>query len=119
MHKIVKNNKSFIYLRFINILLITLIGYFTFHSIYGSRGLISLMKLTQQITKANEELYDIQAQKLDIEKHVNILRSESLDQDILEEIAKVNFGMIKDTEIIKKIPIQIQPNKNNSEDSSQ
>lgn len=80
--------------------LTSLILYFIYHSLSGERGIISLVKLRNTYSTLQEKLEKIRGERLNIEHKVNLLRSKSLDLDLLEERAKKILSYSKDNEII-------------------
>lgn len=86
-----------------NIIFLLLALYFIFHSIYGDRGLISYLRLNKKLSQANLELNDLQAKRARLEHKAALLRSDSLDLDILEEQAKKILGLASSKERIFKV----------------
>ncbi len=66
--------------------------YFGYHAVQGDRGLIAWWNLRFEIERANETLAEVSAEKKAIEHRVALLRSESLDPDMLEERARIMLG---------------------------
>jgi cell division protein FtsB len=66
--------------------------------------------LTQQIDKLQSDLDTVRAERLHIEHRVNLLRSESLDLDILDEQARAILGFAGDGEEVyfkgKKVEVE-------------
>lgn len=77
----------------INGILISVLLYFVFHAIYGNRGILAYFNLQQKIEKAESELEDIRAERLEMEHKVRALKSESLDPDLLDEHARKSLGV--------------------------
>lgn len=74
-------------------ILISVLLYFVFHAIYGNRGILAYFNLQQKIDKAEEELENIRAERLEMEHKVKSLKSESLDPDMLDEHARKSLGV--------------------------
>lgn len=81
-------------------LIISLIFYFVFHSIYGNRGIISFFRNTHLKSKYEKELVELKKEREDVEKRVKLLRPDSLDLDMLEEKAREVLGYSDPDEII-------------------
>lgn len=77
----------------INGILASVLLYFIFHAIYGERGILAYFNLNQKIEKAEEELENIKAERLEIEHKVKSLKPESLDPDMLDEQVRKNLGV--------------------------
>jgi len=79
---------------------ILIFGYVIFHIIYGDRGVISLLQNSKkyQTTLSEVELVKMERQKL--QSKVGLLKTDSIDLDMLEEQAKKNLSLTKENEII-------------------
>lgn len=76
-----------------NLLIVLLLMYFIFHSIYGNRGIIAYFKLNQKLEKSFGELEDLRAERVELEHRVQLLRPSSLDKDMIEEQARGVLGV--------------------------
>jgi cell division protein FtsB len=65
-----------------------LIGYFGVNAYTGNRGLKAKQDLEQQIALASGELEQLKAERGQWERRVALLRSSSLDPDMLDERAR-------------------------------
>jgi cell division protein FtsB len=77
-----------------------LLIYFVFHSIYGEKGLISYIRLNGKLQKSITNFEDLRMERLDIEHKVKLLRSESLDPDMLDEYVRRNLGVAPSRETV-------------------
>ncbi|WP_341791098.1 septum formation initiator family protein [Rickettsia endosymbiont of Gonocerus acuteangulatus] len=77
----------------LNIFLALLLGYFVFHCIYGNKGVIAYLKVNRQLEKAYDELKLLRAERVELEHNVKLLRTESLDKDMLDEQARKVLGI--------------------------
>ncbi len=68
--------------------------------ISGGRGMLAYLKLSSEISSVQSELELVRMERLDIEHSANLLKSESLDLDLLEEQAKRILGYAKPQEIV-------------------
>lgn len=82
----------------LNIFLALLLGYFVFHCIYGNKGIIAYLKVNGQLEKAHDELRSLQAERVELEHNVKLLRTESLNKDMLDEQARKVLGVAAPTE---------------------
>ena len=87
----------------LNIVVLLLICYFVFHSIYGSRGVISYFKLQAQLNNQHQKLAALRAERLEIENSTKLLRDDSIDQDMLDEKIRTVLGLSQSNEKIVKI----------------
>jgi cell division protein FtsB len=65
-----------------------LIGYFWVNAFTGDRGLNARQTIDQQIAELSAELAAVQAERVVWERRVSLLKSESLDPDLLDERAR-------------------------------
>jgi cell division protein FtsB len=64
------------------------IGYFGVNAYTGNHGLRAKQDLDQQIAELTVELNSVRAERLDWERRVSLLQSDSLDPDMLDERAR-------------------------------
>ena len=74
--------------------------YLSFHMIQGDRGLIAYWEIRTHIEDARRIYNDELSLKLKLQNKVNLMRSSSLDRDILEEQARYLLGYSKEDEVI-------------------
>ena len=65
-----------------------LIGYFWVNAFTGDHGLNARQNIDQQIAKLSGELAAVKAERAVWERRVALLKSESLDPDLLDERAR-------------------------------
>ena len=80
--------------------LVVLLIYFLFHAINGERGVLSFFRLSNKFEKLHAELEAVRADRIQLEHKVNLLRSNSLDLDLLEEQSKKLLGFARKNEIV-------------------
>ena len=66
----------------------------------GGRGILAFFKLNGQIEAMHIELDSVRAERLNLEHKTNLLKSDSLDLDLLEEQVKKNLGYAKSQEAL-------------------
>ncbi len=76
-----------------NFVIFSLLIYFVFHSIYGNRGMLAYFKINQRLEKSYKELEILRANRIESEHKVKLLRSNSLDKDLLDEQARNILGV--------------------------
>jgi cell division protein FtsB len=74
--------------------------YFGYHAVQGDRGLIAWWNLRFEIERANVAAAEVSAEKKALEHRVSLLRSESLDPDMLEERARIMLGAVSPSDRI-------------------
>jgi cell division protein FtsB len=81
-------------------LVIMLFGYIIFHIIYGDRGIISFMQYNKKYKQTLSELESIKLERQKLQSKVGLMKTDSIDLDMLEEQAKRNLSLTKDNEVI-------------------
>jgi len=76
------------------------LGYFVVHTIEGDRGILAMMSIRQQIQRAEEIYGATRAERQRLESHVELLRSNGLDPDMLDEQARRVLGLVGEKEIV-------------------
>ena len=73
-------------------------AYFAYHTVHGDRGITSMMVMQDKVAEAQILADDLKAQRADWEHRVELLSSQALDLDMLEERARVmlNVGFERD-----------------------
>jgi len=79
---------------------IALVGFFVWHTLQGSRGLIALGAIREQIAIAEAELARLEAERVRLEVRVSGLRAERLDPDALDERARLMLNLAGRDDIV-------------------
>lgn len=79
---------------------ILLLVYFTYHIIRGNHGWLSWKELEQDLKQSKQELAALEKTKAKIKNKVQLLRSDSLDEDMLDERARAMLGVAKGHEVV-------------------
>ena len=74
--------------------------YFSYHTLQGDRSLPHLMSLYKSIDTKNVALDVVKAEREALERHVVMLRPQSLNGDFLEERARLVLGISAADEMI-------------------
>lgn len=77
-----------------------LIGYFGVNAYTGNHGLRAQKDLDQQIAQSSVELATLKAERVNWERRVSLLRSNSLDPDILDERARALLDYVDPRELV-------------------
>ena len=72
--------------------------YLGYHFVQGEHGVLAWLLTAQQINLSSGELNRLSNERQELEHRVRLLRSESLDPDLLEERARavLNYGLKED-----------------------
>ncbi|SER32148.1 Cell division protein FtsB [Faunimonas pinastri] len=76
------------------------LGYFAYNAVEGQYGLHALDKLQVRVTDLQGELDTVSKQRADIERHVELLRSDSVDKDLLDERGRATLGFVNAKDLI-------------------
>jgi cell division protein FtsB len=77
-----------------------LIGYFGMHAYTGSRGLKAKQDLAVQLHDLSQELARLKGERTAWERRVALLRSDSLDPDMLDERARAMLDYVHPRDLI-------------------
>ena len=76
------------------------IGYFGIHAQSGNYGLRAKEDLAVQKTVLSEELVRLKGERIDWERRIVLLRSESLDPDMLDERARAMLDYVHARDLV-------------------
>lgn len=70
------------------------VAYFAYHAIEGERGILAYLKLDSELESAQQIAAQVGQDRAVLEHRVDLLSSDSLDPDMLEEQARslLNYG---------------------------
>lgn len=75
-------------------------GYFVWHAVNGERGLKTSEYYERKMATMRSELADLQADRRRLEHKVNLLRGDTIDQDLLQEEAEAQLGRIGKNDVV-------------------
>ena len=74
--------------------------YFGYHAVNGSRGLVASKQKADELALAKRELAVLQEERTRLERRVMRLRPESLDPDLIDELARETLSMVEPDDVI-------------------
>ncbi len=77
-----------------------LLVYFGYHAIQGDRGLLSWIKLSDQLAEAHIALEVTAVERAGLERKVALLRPDGLDPDMLDERARYMLSLARADEVV-------------------
>src|SRR5689334_12786182 len=80
------------------------IAYFGFHAFSGDHGIMARRQYDGEKQKLSAELAQLHADHAALERRVALLKSRSIDPDILDEKARGMLGMTQPDEVIVFLP---------------
>jgi cell division protein FtsB len=81
---------------------LVLLGYFAWHAYYGSRSHTYVSTLTTGTSVLKDKITALETRKQDLLQQVTLLRPETVDPDMLEEMARQSLGWVSANELIIK-----------------
>jgi cell division protein FtsB len=81
---------------------LVLLGYFAWHAYYGSRSHTYVSTLTTRTSVLKDKIAALETRKQDLLQQVTLLRPETVDPDMLEEMARQSLGWVSANELIIK-----------------
>ena len=82
------------------------LAYFAYHTVQGDHGLLSLMRLSNEVERARVALNHLQSDREVLERRVGLLDRRSLDLDMLEERLRLDLHKLRENEVIIFLPTQ-------------
>ncbi|MDR0968149.1 MAG: septum formation initiator family protein [Holosporaceae bacterium] len=87
-----------------NAIWLAIAAYFIFHLFTGARGAVSLAKLSKKVVVLEKELRDLKEENEFLENKINLMRSDNLDLDLLEEQAMSVVGFANTNDVVVLLP---------------
>jgi cell division protein FtsB len=79
---------------------LALLGYFGWHGFYGPRGFAHQRALEATAANLHARLDALRQDRARLEKRVTLMRPDSIDPDMLEELARANLGYGKPGDLV-------------------
>jgi cell division protein FtsB len=86
----------------------TVSSFFVWHALHGDRGLEAKEQYRRTITKLDAELVDLRAEHKGWRHRVVMMRSASLDRDLLDEEARTVLDRVNKNDLVIFLP-QLKP----------
>lgn len=83
---------------------LSLLGYFGWHGYYGPRSFDHRDALQAKATALEAKLTTIRDERQALERKVSLMRPQSIDPDMLDELARSTLDFGKPTDLIVKLP---------------
>jgi cell division protein FtsB len=74
--------------------------YFGYHAMIGSRGLLAWRQLNWDIEATQQDLAAVRAERQALEEKVRRLRPDSLDPDLIDELARRQLSLSGPSDVI-------------------
>jgi cell division protein FtsB len=80
-----------------------LLGYFGWHGLHGPRSFANEAAIEAEVARLEDELAEVSAEGAARDARVALLRPQSIDPDLLDEIARRSLGYVRESEIVLEI----------------
>ena len=80
--------------------LLCLIGYLVWHSTHGQRSFEQADHIAARIETLTLERDKVRAQRIALDQRVALLRPDSIDPDMVEELARVTLGFVRPNDLV-------------------
>lgn len=77
-----------------------MIAYFVWHAFHGNYGIYAKQALEVRVGELEAELAELRGERQAMERRVALLKSQSIDPDILEERARENLSLSHPNDIV-------------------
>lgn len=79
------------------------IGYFFANAFTGNNGLRAQQDLDQQFAELSDELAKLKAERIEWQQRVKLLKSDSIDPDMLDERARAVLDYLEPREVTMRL----------------
>jgi len=79
-------------------------GYFAYHAVQGDRGIKAWLQLTQELKRTQGLHGVLEGERAGLENRVQMLRSEHMDPDLLDERARLLLGLGEPGDLVVILP---------------
>ncbi|MGI9498477.1 MAG: FtsB family cell division protein [Geminicoccaceae bacterium] len=74
--------------------------YFGYHAVNGNRGLLASQQMEEELRSSKMQLAALKRERTGLERKVKRLRPESLDPDLIDELARDILSMVEPDDVI-------------------
>ena len=79
---------------------LALLGYFAWHAFYGPRGFDHQKAIEASAKQLQAQLDTLQNERKNLEMRVSLMRPDSIDPDMLDELARANLDFGKPGDLV-------------------
>jgi cell division protein FtsB len=77
-----------------------LVAYFSYHAVSGSRGLLAWRAVSAELGDSRRALEAVRAERAGLERKVERLRPQSLDPDLIDELARRQLSFVEPPDVL-------------------
>jgi len=74
--------------------------YFGYHAVNGNRGLLASQTMEAELETSEKQLAALERERARLEQNVKRLRPDSLDPDLIDELARDMLSMVEPDDVI-------------------
>ena len=89
---------------FWSLLGVLVVSYFLYHTVQGERGWFAMVRMKNEVQTAERTLGQLVGEREELERRTQLLRSDSMDPDLLEEKSRELLNYSKPDEIVVLTP---------------
>lgn len=78
---------------------VAIIGYFSWHAVYGEYGAFKLTRLDERLVIRTAELDQVKTERDKLERRVHLMQPGKVDPDMLDEQSRSSLGYAKPDEL--------------------
>jgi cell division protein FtsB len=79
---------------------VCLIGYLVWHAVHGQRSFAQAERLAAHIETLTVERDKVRAERIALDERVALLRPDSIDPDMVEELARSTLGFVRPNDLV-------------------
>jgi cell division protein FtsB len=79
------------------------LGYFGWHGFHGPRSFANQALIEAEVARYEAELAGVSAERAASDARVALLRPQSIDPDLLDEMARRSLGYVREGEVVLEI----------------
>jgi len=83
-----------------------IVGYFLYHTIQGDRGWFAMLRMDHEVKVAEATLDKLKSEREELQHRTELLRSDNMDPDLLDEKSRELLNYSKPDEIVILTPEQ-------------
>jgi cell division protein FtsB len=76
------------------------LGYFGFHAMHGSYGLLAKGEIEAEAERLETDLGELQAERAELDARAALLRPGRIDPDLVDELARRDLNVIAPNELV-------------------
>lgn len=84
----------------VSVVSLALLGFFAWHGLRGDRGVEHQKSVVAEVVQLKADLARVRDERNKLDARVALLRPQSIDPDLLDEMARRTLGYVREREIV-------------------